>query len=249
MQSYLQFRRFGRAAEEEQQRKQEHARNAEKFQTRRRLAAKTRPSHPSVSSETSSEASTSSKELDTPDLEQGNSIPGQSLATDSLPLGCHVAMRYQLEQTDDMEDLAINHSTSRASTANNTLSPRSTKPDMSATRTRTQQSTGTALGQAMTGVDVRPRTTHEGGKGDLVFVVEYQGADDPSNPHNWGFGIRIFCTMLIASIGFVVGLASAIDSSALPYAAKEFGVSEVTESLATGMIYIFDSQPYCTDQS
>jgi hypothetical protein len=33
--------------------------------------------------------------------------------------------------------------------------------------------------------------------------------------------------MLIAEIGFVVRVASAIDSSALPQAAKEFRVSEV----------------------
>jgi hypothetical protein len=38
---------------------------------------------------------------------------------------------------------------------------------------------------------------------------------------------------MIASIGFIVGFASSIDSSALPHAAAELGVSEVVKSLAT----------------
>lgn len=40
---------------------------------------------------------------------------------------------------------------------------------------------------------------------------------------------------MIAGIGFVVGFASSINSSAIKEAAAEFGVSEVTESLATGV--------------
>lgn len=36
----------------------------------------------------------------------------------------------------------------------------------------------------------------------------------------------------------MVGFASSVDSAALPQAAKEFGVSEVTESLATGLFLI-----------
>jgi multidrug resistance protein len=42
----------------------------------------------------------------------------------------------------------------------------------------------------------------------------------------------------IASIGWVVGFASSIDSAALKQAAEEFGVSEVAESLATGLFLI-----------
>ena len=42
----------------------------------------------------------------------------------------------------------------------------------------------------------------------------------------------------IAGIGWIVGFASSVDSAALPQAAKEFGVSEVTESLATGLFFI-----------
>ncbi|KAK5695953.1 hypothetical protein LTR97_008373 [Elasticomyces elasticus] len=94
-----------------------------------------------------------------------------------------------------------------------------------------------ALGQTLTGIDIRKRSTREGGTGD-VFVVGYEGSDDPNDPHNWSNWQRIPCTFLIAGIGCVVGLASAIDSSALPQAAQEFGVSEVVESCATGLFLV-----------
>ena len=55
------------------------------------------------------------------------------------------------------------------------------------------------------------------------------------DPHNWSTARRFACTVPIAWIGAVVGFASAVDSPAIPQAAKEFGVSEVTESLATGL--------------
>jgi hypothetical protein len=100
-------------------------------------------------------------------------------------------------------------------------------------RTTTQQSAGTALGTTLSGIEVRRRTTREGGDGN-VFVVGYESDDDPNDPHNWSFGRRIGCTVPLALIGAVVGFASAVDSPAIPQAAKDFGVSEVVESLATG---------------
>ena len=39
-------------------------------------------------------------------------------------------------------------------------------------------------------------------------------------------------------MGWIVGFSSSIDSGALPQAAREFGVTEVTESLATGLFLI-----------
>ncbi|KAF2246952.1 MFS general substrate transporter [Trematosphaeria pertusa] len=68
--------------------------------------------------------------------------------------------------------------------------------------------------------------------------AQLDGENDPLNPHNRSYPSRIFATALIAGIGFVVGVASSIDSSALRPAAAEFGVSEVTESLATGLYLI-----------
>lgn len=104
-------------------------------------------------------------------------------------------------------------------------------------RMTTQHSTGTALGNVLTGINVRRRSTKEGGDGN-VFVVGYEGPDDPNDPHNWPLSRRIPCTFLVAGIGCVVGIASAIESSALKPAAEEFGVAEIVESMATGLFLI-----------
>ena len=46
------------------------------------------------------------------------------------------------------------------------------------------------------------------------------------------------CRINIASIGWIVGFASSVDSAALMQASEDFGVSQVTESLATGIFLI-----------
>ncbi|KAK4694731.1 hypothetical protein P7C71_g2899, partial [Lecanoromycetidae sp. Uapishka_2] len=101
----------------------------------------------------------------------------------------------------------------------------------------TRKSMGTALGTTLTGIDVRDRSTREGGEGK-VFVVGYEGENDPMNPHNWSFVTRFGATINIAAIGWIVGFASSVDSGALTQATMDFGVSEVTESLATGLFLI-----------
>jgi hypothetical protein len=102
----------------------------------------------------------------------------------------------------------------------------------------TQGTTGTTLGVALTGIEVRDRTSKEGGlEAGQVFVVSYESEKDPMNPHNWSFTRRLCATMVLSLIGGIVGWASAIDSAVIPQASAEFGVSEVAESLATGMHY------------
>lgn len=104
---------------------------------------------------------------------------------------------------------------------------------------KSTRSQGTRLGHAMTGVNVRDRTEDEGGDTTKqVFVVGYQGPDDPMDPHNWSTWTRVGCTAIIALIGGIVGFASSIDSSVLRNASEEFHVSTVTESLATGIFLI-----------
>jgi hypothetical protein len=114
-------------------------------------------------------------------------------------------------------------------------------PENSLSRTTTQQSQGTALGRTLTGIEVRRRKTHEGGDGN-VFVVGYEGPNDPMNPKSWSRTKRFAVTFSVASIGCVVGLASSIDSSAVKAAAAEFHVSEVVESMATGLFLIGEFQ-------
>lgn len=99
----------------------------------------------------------------------------------------------------------------------------------------TQDTTGTTLGHALTGIQVRERTTKEGGPElGKVFVVAWEHEKDPMNPQSWGFAKRTVATMVLSLIGGVVGFASAIDSAIIPQAMEEFGVSEVAESLSTG---------------
>ncbi|PQE03207.1 putative benomyl methotrexate resistance protein [Rutstroemia sp. NJR-2017a BBW] len=145
-----------------------------------------------------------------------------------------------------------------------THSPSSSHPDdIPAERTATHatahttRSFGTRLGHALSGIEVRelsaqltrtrtkkgkhiPPPTDKPGEGEkeIVFVVGYESESDPMNPHNWPVTKRIFCTIMIASIGFIVGFASSIDSAALTQASEEFGVSEVAESLATGLFLV-----------
>ena len=121
----------------------------------------------------------------------------------------------------------------------------------------TTQSFGMRMGHAMTGIEVRQLPTaltktrtrrswkEKGNKKDekkeekeTVFVVGYESENDPLNPHKWSLTTRVSATILIASIGFVVGFASSVDSAALVQASEEFGVSEVTESLATGLFLV-----------
>lgn len=96
------------------------------------------------------------------------------------------------------------------------------------------QSAGVALSQVLTGIHVRDHDAR--GHGQKVFVVDWQGPDDPLNPQNWSLGRRIGVTLQISVIALFVGAASGIDAAVLPQAAASLGVSEVAESLATGAL-------------
>lgn len=97
----------------------------------------------------------------------------------------------------------------------------------------TQYTARAALGHSLTGIHARDRATHEG-KGSKVFVVGWEGPNDPANPRNWSVRKRVCCTLQISIIAAAVGCASGIDATILPQAAVDLGVSEVSESLATG---------------
>lgn len=85
----------------------------------------------------------------------------------------------------------------------------------------------------VTGVLVRDRHAGEG-TGGQVFLVGWDGPGDRLNPRNWSTAKRVVITLQISLIGGVVGVASGIDATVLPQAAKDLGVSEVAESMATG---------------
>ncbi|KIW21301.1 hypothetical protein PV08_01881 [Exophiala spinifera] len=74
--------------------------------------------------------------------------------------------------------------------------------------------------------------------GRSVLIVEWDGPDDPLNPRNWSLFRRVYATLIISAIAFMVGAAAPIDAAVLPQAAKDLGVSEVTETLAVGVFLI-----------
>ncbi|KAK8246009.1 major facilitator superfamily domain-containing protein [Phyllosticta capitalensis] len=87
-----------------------------------------------------------------------------------------------------------------------------------------------ALGVLLSGITIQPHASAADGQ---VFVVEHE-AGDPLDPQTWSVRSRIAATLLIGSIAFVVGVASSIDSAVVKEAAREFGVNEEVETLATG---------------
>lgn len=106
---------------------------------------------------------------------------------------------------------------------------------------RTQHSLRTALGHALHGIHARDRMTHEGGKGGKVFVVGWEGENDPLNPRNWSTAYRASITLSVSFIAFVVSAASSADTAILPQAAAEFGVSDVVEAMAIGERHFYQA--------
>jgi hypothetical protein len=99
---------------------------------------------------------------------------------------------------------------------------------------RTHYSERTALGYSLTGINARARQTNESEVGH-VFVVEWEGPNDPLKPHNWSFGVRLWATLIVAFVAVAATAASSIDAAVLPQYAAYWGVSEVAGSLATGI--------------
>jgi MFS family permease len=78
----------------------------------------------------------------------------------------------------------------------------------------------------------------ENGQASDYIVVSFDGDDDPANPKNWTLGRKVRATLLAMCAGIVGGWTSANDSIIITQAQKTFGVSDVTESLSTGLYLI-----------
>jgi hypothetical protein len=142
---------------------------------------------------------------------------------------------------------------SRNRTANNGISTTNVQPDDTDVEANSSGSTdvednasqldpierplsriGTNLAVALTGISKKEHP--DAGDTKHVFVVGFEGPNDPLNPRNWSLTKRIFCTLNVGIIALVVGMAASIVSAVISRAAKEFGVSEVAEALATGLV-------------
>ncbi|KAI7600820.1 hypothetical protein KC343_g15502 [Hortaea werneckii] len=245
MQSYLQYKRFRDAAAKQLERDRVKLRNQQQEDREHR-------EREWITTGSSDDSKT--------DLEKNGSGEEDARAADNLPRGVHAGdadpsrdpSLPQKEKATMQEDQRPDNFREEAEEAGHRRDEREEDGDddedddddyelaqqrITLSRMTTQHSTGTALGNVLTGINVRKRSTKEGGDGN-VFVVGYEGPDDPNDPHNWPLSRRIPCTFLVAGIGCVVGIASAIESSALKPAAEEFGVAEVVESMATGLFLI-----------
>ncbi|KAL8893990.1 MAG: hypothetical protein Q9192_004727 [Flavoplaca navasiana] len=218
MQSILQYRRFGRHIQAQYERDRDKAKAIGE-----QKKDDTFGSTSSHSSTTTQTAETSVE--DGRDLEKGEQAHHEQINQGGeLPVSAELAFE-------------SHRSMQRASTAD-------TQSGMTNTSiVATLGSMGTNLGTALTGINVRDRTTKEGRNdpivlSDKVFVVGYEGDRDSLNPHNWSYGTRVWATVNIAFIGWIVGFASSVDSAALVQASEDFGVSEVVESLATGLFLV-----------
>lgn len=223
MQSFIQYRKFRTAIQAQLER--DRAKTQGVGQNDRAQEA---GEDQSPSSSTSEESNVDESKIDESkfDLEKGQNdiLPTKTDEKDFKEPVEEIPEEAVEDDDEDDDDDDFELSQSRRALSRRTLSRIST------------QSAGTKLGQTLTGIQIRKRTTTEGGGGN-VFVVGYEGEDDPLNPHNWSNVTRIRCTVTIAGIGAVVGFASAIDSAAIPQAAKDFGVSDIVESLATALYF------------
>ncbi|KAL6713753.1 hypothetical protein ACLMJK_008245 [Lecanora helva] len=225
MQSFLQYRRFGRhvTAQYERDKSKAEALGSPKSSD---LSS---PSSSTPEAWRPAKTQEDKAQDDSRDPEKGehsSASPNQRIATEDYA----ALEKEKTEQPDDKYEPI------RATPSGN-QGPFPEEEAEHMSRATTAKSMGIALGTTLTGIDVRDRSTKEGGEGK-VFVVGFEGEDDIMNPHNWSRWTRFGATLNIAAIGWVVGLASSIDSAALMQATADFEVSEVTESLATGLFLI-----------
>jgi hypothetical protein len=100
------------------------------------------------------------------------------------------------------------------------------------------EKTDTVLASSVTGIEINVT-----GKGK-IFIVHFEGAQDPLNPRAWATSKRIWCTANVGMIALAVGIAASIDSAAIPQGAAAFGVSQLVEAMATGLVGRL-SHPVC----
>ena len=180
MQSFLQYRRFGKHVTRQYERDKSKAEAVANPDT----SESTSPF--SSNAVNTPQVTNAHDHVDTRDPEKGEQSDGRPL--DALnPIETHDPEKEE-EQGEGYASIQAAPTGRRASHVGEI------PEDMSrATTAPTRKSMGTALGTTMTGIDVRDRNTREGGEGK-VFVVGYEGEHDMMDPHNWSFSVRLAAT-------------------------------------------------------
>ncbi|KAJ5118693.1 hypothetical protein N7448_010400 [Penicillium atrosanguineum] len=95
-------------------------------------------------------------------------------------------------------------------------------------------SSRTALAFSIAGIDVKKQSESADQPAHL-FIVGWDGPNDPQNPLNYSFASKLTATLLVSALGWIVGAASSINSGVLTQNTEAFHVSEVVGSLVTGL--------------
>ena len=184
MQSFLQYRRFGKHVARQYQR------DKSKADALAHRGDDSDSTSPSGSDALNTPEVDTRDPIDTRDPEKGEYSNGQSLGAQH-----HAEAQELTKEKKGNERQGQGYAPIRVAPSARRASRDGEAPeDMSrATTVPTGKSVGTALGTTLTGIDVRDRSTKEGGRGQ-VFVVGYEGESDKMNPHNWSFGTRLAAT-------------------------------------------------------
>ncbi|KAJ5289127.1 hypothetical protein N7478_002157 [Penicillium angulare] len=104
-------------------------------------------------------------------------------------------------------------------------------------KSHTRKSEKTAIAYSLPGVTVRDIDDAT----DLprrVFIVAWDGVNDPQHPRNWSMAARLWATFNVSLLAFIVTAASSINSGILPQNNAAYGVGDVVGSLVDGLYLI-----------
>jgi len=186
MQSFLQYRRFGKhvaAQFERDKSKAEALGNADTPESSSPSSSNPEAVNPAIKDEPVH----AQDYADSRDPEKGEQSSGNK-----APEGTEDYPALDLEKTGD-RDGAYEPIRAIPSGRQDSTSEDEANHMSRASTVATKKSTGTALGTALTGINVRDRSTKEGGEGK-VFVVGYEGDKDIMDPHNWSMVTRFGAT-------------------------------------------------------
>lgn len=71
-----------------------------------------------------------------------------------------------------------------------------------------------------------------------TWIVEWDGSNDPENPHNWSQKYKLFVSFVLIMLPLVVNIGSSVMSGTAPSLEKEFHISSELTVLTTTMFLI-----------
>lgn len=174
MQSFLQYRRFGKHVEAQYERD--------------RSKAEALGNADASESWSPSSSNTAQDDANIRDPEKGDQ---PNMANETTNAQDHAAL--ESEETEEQSGGGYEPIRATPSGREGSIAGEEAEHMSRASTVPTKRSMGTALGTTLTGIAVRDRSTKEGGEGK-VFVVGYEGENDSMNPHNWSRATRFAAT-------------------------------------------------------